>query len=115
LTSALPEIEKLGRLREPNEACGILLDIPWRKSDGTMSFIKELPNRSMQAGKYKINPVDLRLVLEGLEDVEDVAIWHTHPSGFLGPSEGDLLYRPDPQIWMVVVALTEQGPVATWF
>lgn len=80
-----------------------------------MSFIKELPNRSMQAGKYKIDPADLRLVLDGLEDVEDVAIWHTHPSGFLGPSEGDLLYRPDPQIWMVVVALTEQGPVATWF
>ena len=116
LEAALPEIELLGKLRAPNEACGVLLDLPWRKADGTMSFVKELPNRSMRGpASYEVSAEDIRLVLEGLEDVEDVAIWHTHPSGFIGPSKRDLEHRPHPDIYMVVVAITEQGPVATWF
>lgn len=89
--------------------------MPWRKADGTISFVKELPNRSLEPGSYRIEPSDLRLVLEGLEDVEDVAIWHTHPSGHIGASQRDLEYRPDPNIWMLVVAITAAGPVATWF
>lgn len=116
LDLALPEIEELGKQRAPIEACGVLLDMPWRKSDGTVSFIKELPNRSMGGqGTYRVDPNDIRLALEGLEEVEDVAIWHTHPSGFVGPSKGDMENRPDPNIYMVVVALTDAGPVPAWF
>lgn len=115
LEAALPEIEKLGKLRAPAEACGILLDLPWKKSDGSVSFVKELPNRAMSNGTYQVEPADIRLVLEGLEEVEDVAVWHTHPSGLIGPSKLDMVNRPDPNIYMLVVALTEHGPVATWF
>src|SRR4051812_48232420 len=116
LEVALTEIEKLGRLRAPNEACGLLLDMPWQKPDGSVSFIKELPNRSMDGeGTYRVDAGDIRMVLDGLEEVEDVAVWHTHPSGFVGPSQGDMRNRPDPNIFMVVIALTEHGPVATWF
>lgn len=116
LELALPEIEKLGKLRAPGEACGLLLDIPRKKADGTVSAIVELPNRSMGGdGSYRIDPGDIRLALENLEEVEDVAIWHTHPSGFIGPSKGDMENRPDRDIYMVVVALTDDGPVATWF
>jgi proteasome lid subunit RPN8/RPN11 len=115
LEAALPEIEKLGKLRAPSEACGVLLDMPWRKADGSMSFVKELPNRAMADGTYRVDAGDIRMVLDGLEEVEDVAVWHTHPSGFIGPSKGDMQNRPDPNIFMLVVALTEQGPVATWF
>lgn len=116
LDLALPEIEKLGRQRAPVEACGILLDIPRKKADGTVSAIIELPNRSIDgAGTYRIEPDDIQLALENLEEVEDVAIWHTHPSGFIGPSKGDMEHRPDLNIYMVVVALTDDGPVATWF
>jgi proteasome lid subunit RPN8/RPN11 len=90
--------------------------MPWRKSDGTMSFVRELPNRSMEGpGSYRVDAEDIRLVLDGLEDVEDVAIWHTHPSGYIGPSQLDMKNRPMPDIWMLVVALTDEGPVATWF
>jgi proteasome lid subunit RPN8/RPN11 len=113
---ALPEIERLGKLRAPGEACGILLDIPRRKADGTASAVIELPNRSLgNAGTYHIAPDDIRLALENLEEVEDVAIWHTHPSGFIGPSKLDMENRPKPDIYMVVVALTDSGPVASWF
>lgn len=116
LELALPEIEKLGKLRAPLEACGLLLDMPWVKADGSTSFIKELPNRSTGSeGTYRIDPADIRLVMEGLEEVEDVAVWHTHPSGFIGPSKGDLENRPHASIYMLVVALTDNGPVATWF
>lgn len=116
LNQALPEIEKLGKQRAPVEACGILLDMPWVKSDGSVSWVKELPNRSMGgSGTYRVDPEDIRLALEGLEEVEDVAIWHTHPSGFVGPSKGDMENRPDANIYMVVVALTDAGPVPAWF
>lgn len=116
LELALPEIEKLGKLRAPNEACGILLDIPRSKADGTVSPIIELPNRSMGGpGSYRIDPDDIRLAMEHLEEVEDVAVWHTHPSGFVGPSKGDMQNRGDPNIYMVVVALTDHGPIASWF
>lgn len=116
LDLALPEIEKLGNLRAPIEACGVLLDVAWRKPDGNMSWVKELPNRSVDGpGTYRIDAADIRMVLEGLEEVEDVAIWHTHPSGYIGPSQDDMRNRPDPNIYMVVIALTDDGPVASWF
>lgn len=116
LELALKEIEELGKLRAPNEACGILLDTAWRKPNGAPSWIKELPNRSMDGkGTYQVDSGDIRLVLEGLEEVEDIAIWHTHPSGYIGPSQGDMRNRPESSIYMVVIALTEEGPIATWF
>lgn len=94
----------------------MLLDMPWRKADGSVSWVKELPNRSTDgAGTYRVDAGDIRIVLEGLEEVEDVAVWHTHPSGFIGPSQGDMRNRPDSGIYMVVIALTEQGPIASWF
>jgi len=115
LETALPEIERLGKLRAPNEACGILLDMPWKKADGSISFVKELPNRALDEGRYRVDPDDIRLVLEGLEEVEDVAVWHTHPSGLIGPSQRDMVNRPPADIWMLVVSLLPDGAVATWF
>lgn len=94
----------------------MLLDIAWRKPNGQMSWVKELPNRSTDGpGTYRVEAADIRLVMEGLEEVEDVAVWHTHPSGFIGPSQGDMQNRPDSNIYMVVISLTENGPVASWF
>jgi proteasome lid subunit RPN8/RPN11 len=93
----------------------LVLDVPWTKVDGTKSYVKELPNRAMRPDAYIVDAGDIRMVLEGLEEVEDIAIWHTHPSGNIGPSEGDISHRPHPGIWMLVVALTEHGPIPTWF
>lgn len=114
LDRAMQEIRELGERRRPVEACGLLLDVPWRKSDGKLSYIKELPNRSLEPSSYRIDMGDIRVALEGLEEVEDVAIWHTHPSGFVGPSRGDMVNRPEGP-YMVVVTLTDGDPVATWF
>ena len=114
LDLALPEIEKLGKLRAPVEACGILLDRPWWRGR-EMSFIKELPNRALEPASYRIDMADVMLALEGLDDVEEIAVWHTHPSGLIGPSRLDMVRRPPPDIFMIVVALTEDGPIPAWF
>lgn len=116
LDEALTEIYHLGLRRFPAEACGLLLDVPWRRSDGQMSYVIELPNRTSHTeGQYRIEPKDIIYVLDDHPDAEDVAVWHTHPSGFIGPSKGDLEMRPHDDIKMFVVALTQDGPVAKWF
>lgn len=89
------------------------MDCP-RRVGKTESYVIELPNRSLHAGSYVIEPGDLRMALDDVGDAEEVAIWHTHPSGLIGPSEGDLRHRL-PEIPMVVVALTDCGPHPTWF
>lgn len=80
-----------------------------------MSFVKELPNRSLEPHTYRVDSADILLALEGLDDVEEVAVWHTHPSGLVGPSRLDMVQRPPEGIFMVVVALTEDGPIPAWF
>lgn len=116
LDEALAEIYQLGLLRAPAEACGLLLDMPWLRSDGRLSYVIELPNRTLAtSGQYLMEPKDMAFALEGYNDVEDVAVWHTHPSGFIGPSEGDLIHRPSDDVKMFVVSLTREGPIATWF
>lgn len=115
-TDALAEIYGLGILRAPAEACGLLLDTAWMRADGSHSYVLEMPNRTLLTqGQYVMHAEDIRLALAGHEEVEEVAVWHTHPSGFEGPSAGDLANRPHSDINMFVVALTDDGPVATWF
>lgn len=118
LDQSLQEIASKGELRAPAEACGLLLDVPWMDSRGVVSYVRELPNRSLQHGAYKIEAGDIHLVLETYPDdveISHVAIWHTHPSGFVGPSDGDLAFRSGMDLDFVVVAMTPDGPVATWF
>lgn len=115
LDLALPEIQELGLRRRPVEACGLLLDVPRRLADGRLSYIIELPNRSLAPASYRIEMDDVRVALEDLEEVEDVAIWHTHPSGLIGPSQGDMQNRPSADTYMVVISITDADPIATWF
>lgn len=109
------EIDRLGRHRKPTEACGILLTRPRITADG-VSWIIELPNRSkIPRNSYEINPDDLKLAMANIP-ADLAAVWHTHPGGLVGPSAGDIACRPDPEIIkMLVVALTDDGPVPTWF
>lgn len=103
----LAEIARIGTLRAPNEACGILI-----RGNGVL----ELPNRSpAPESSYVLNSRDVEEVLDSEIRGEDVAIWHTHPRGLIGPSEGDMKDRLPDHVQMLVVALTEDGPVPAWF
>jgi proteasome lid subunit RPN8/RPN11 len=48
------------------------------------------------------------------QEIEAMALWHTHPGGNIGPSPGDMQKRLEGVAYLVV-AITEAGPVPTWF
>lgn len=93
------EIVRIGLDRAPNEACGILLPPPgdiFRFRSHNRQVI-ELPNRSLSPrDSYEIRGTDIVQELEEwfdkVEPSDDpgLVIWHTHPSGSIGPSRGDL-------------------------
>ena len=116
----LDEIYQKGVERVPAEACGVLLVHP-RFRDNLRSQVVELPNRSMTPhDSYDLHTSDIRLELStwiemhSREEVEAMAIWHTHPAGNIGPSSRDMRSRLE-GIAYLVVAITEAGPVPTWF
>jgi proteasome lid subunit RPN8/RPN11 len=116
------EIAKIGRLRKPAEACGLLLPIPIKGKQ-----IIELPNRAKKShDTFEMLGKDMMIALEQLEPDLDklekmindggLTAWHTHPAGNVGPSKFDLKYKP-PKLKSLVVTLFEDGrrPLATWY
>lgn len=82
---------------------------------GCKSRVIELPNRSPKPhDSYVMKGSDIALVMEGKPD-QLVAAWHTHPGGLIGPSLKDMKNRPSDEVPMLVVALTDHGPVPSWF
>lgn len=108
---ALDLIWKLGLERRPIEACGILLPEPHRGR-----WLIEMPNRSpTPQNMWMFNLDDLKVGLEGVDtDLEKLTIFHTHPGGNVGPSKTDLRAKIE-SLYYLVVALTDEGPVPTWY
>lgn len=112
----LAEIEQIGRQRLPIEACGVLLPSDWRNSQ-----VVELPNRSLTPhNEYVIWPDDLEVAIgEWAHKVDHqardaVAVWHTHPSGNVGPSRLDMQKRIEGAAYLVV-AIQDDAAIPTWF
>lgn len=111
----LLEITCIGETRRPLEACGVLLPTPYADSR-----VIELPNRLQSEGEFAIWGSDIRLSLSGWlakatqEEIAQMTIWHTHPEGNIGPSRVDLAHRL-PGVYYLVVALTNDGPVPTYY
>lgn len=63
---------------------------------------------------------DMRFALSGWFEEADTALWpevifwHTHPGGGIGPSRVDMQNKP-PSGYNLVIALTEDGPVPTFY
>lgn len=112
-------IAALGQAAYPNEACGLLLPEPIRDCQ-----VVELPNRSKEPqDSVEIDVEDIVLQLEMLYGEEvpstilpEIAWWHTHPSGNVGPSKFDMENKP-PQLKCLVVTIFQDGraPVPAWF
>jgi proteasome lid subunit RPN8/RPN11 len=83
----------------PAEACGIIVNLP---KDGYRLY--HLANEATDpTGGYRISAESLAEVVESEEVWEDsVTIWHTHPGGLVGPSEGDLRNMMEGCRYMVV-------------
>lgn len=102
--SATPEVIDqilvIGQQRQPNEACGIVM---------YPNLVIELPNVAGNPRQaYEIDNEDLvktlaqRIMTIDTIEREDILIWHTHPSGLVGPSQGDLDARVEGFRYLVV-------------
>lgn len=118
-TEMVEEINRIGRLRSPVEACGVLVPTPMSPRHGSASQVVELPNRSLEVSSYHILPSDLKLALgdylEANNDADSIAMWHTHPQGHIGPSRADMQLRHPELIYLVVALLDDGTAIPTWF
>jgi proteasome lid subunit RPN8/RPN11 len=102
----IDEIVVLGMERMPLEACGVIFP------DGTLfelTNVSETPEDS-----YEIKVPDLRTLITQMQtrwgvdaQLKDIVIWHTHPSGFVGPSRDDIKTKVAPEARYLVVALPD--------
>lgn len=112
------EIARIGDLRSPSEACGLLLPTP---VNGVQ--IIELPNRSMTPqDDFEMRGTDMLMALEQVfqgdfpeQLIDSLTAWHTHPGGNLGPSRFDMKNRPARLKSLVVTLYPDRPPQATWF
>lgn len=111
-------IADIGRTRGPHEACGLLLPTPIRGVQ-----VIELPNHSESPeDSFELRGNDMISALETVlgtvtEDmIPGLTVWHTHPSGGVGPSRMDLQNKAA-YMNNLVVTLFDDGkpPLATWF
>lgn len=113
-------IDTIGRTRAPSEACGVLIP----DGPGGNPRVVELPNRAPQHHQnFLFFSDDLLLAVktwltrvetDGATHWRDLTIWHTHPGGGMGPSTIDMRNKI-PDLNHLVVTLTPEGPVPTWY
>ncbi len=102
VSAVVPEIIRLGMLRTPNEACGIVIPDLNRSAD---DWVHELTNRSPDPlNSYEIDVASIKALQTDPKTWSDCLVWHTHPKGNVGPSRGDLRVRI-PGLSYLVVAL----------
>lgn len=108
------KLHSVGVKEAPKEACGLLF------ADGTLV---ELPNRSdSPTCSFKIEWADARDALESLgrselmqSGVTDVLVWHTHPSGLIGPSTLDVHQKRSWQgVQAAVITLNKERTVVRY-
>lgn len=113
---ALSEIAVLGRRAKPKETCGVLLPSPWKGR-----WVVEIENTSSTPhDSFEFTTKELREALaEWFDEAKgqnpfDLVLWHTHPSGGVGPSRVDVQAKIK-GVTHLVVALTNDGPVPSFY
>lgn len=104
---AIEKILQLGIEAAPEEVCGVMVP-----QDERCSFweVHQLRNRADdRTAGYEIDPATIGQLCGNPSVWGDVIVWHTHPSGHVGPSEGDLRYAV-PGVRYLVVAI----PTGEW-
>ena len=111
-------IAQIGRANSPNEACGLLLPTPIRGVQ-----VIELPNHSENPeDSFELHGTEMMAALEQVlgtvteEMIPGLTVWHTHPSGGVGPSRMDLRNKAAYMNNLVVTLFNDgKQPLATWF
>lgn len=78
-------------MEAPLETCGLLIDRRPEDKPGLLWDVFHLTNYSDDPRlSYKVEATDIGLLVPTPETFFDNCIvWHTHPSGIVGPSRGD--------------------------
>jgi proteasome lid subunit RPN8/RPN11 len=91
-------LTELGKQALPNEACGVVIEYPC----GHFKVYELLNESDTPTTASVLSTTELLATVP--EDIiaairpEDMVIWHTHPSGAIGPSKKDMMCRPSDPI-----------------
>lgn len=90
----------------PNEAVGLILPD---------DRVVELPNYAKSpTDQFEIHKNDILEALKGLYDIESLTLWHSHPSGGVGPSRTDLQNKVE-VFDHLVLSIVDGEIVPTWY
>lgn len=84
--------------------------------------VVELPNRSLTPhNRFEILGSDVKLTLESnsvpltQEGLENCTLWHSHPSGGIGPSGVDMRHRVSVMSHLVVTLAEDGSWTPSWY
>lgn len=101
LDAACQRMFDIGMEEAPKEACGILV----REFEGFR--VHQLTNRAEDPTRsFRIDADTLRQLALKPKTWTNVAVWHTHPGGLVGPSPGDLEHKVHHVKYIVVTIPT---------
>lgn len=115
----LEAIARIAQDRAPSEACGIIVG----EHDGLPARVVEMPNRHLEHHhNFLFTSDDILTVLKQYPDPQqrarELVVWHSHtaphPIVGVGPSKNDLDNKIG-DVHYLVVTLTLEGPLATWY
>lgn len=100
----VPHILALGIEENPYEACGVVIP---ESTTAPISWVRKMLNRADNPfNSYRLDPDTIaQLEKDYASDNpvwDNVIVWHTHPSGHVGPSREDMLYRVEGLKYLVV-------------
>lgn len=89
----------------PQEACGLIV------SDTSAILLQ---NHAGVEGHFKASRSEILRAVSTMGHIENVAFWHSHPGGGIGPSTFDLQHKT-PFVFHCVLSLVDGELVPTWY
>jgi proteasome lid subunit RPN8/RPN11 len=110
----VPHLLAVGLEERPHEACGLIIP---EVDQAPINWVKKMINRAENPfNSYRLDPATIQQLTEDLgrdnPAWDNVIVWHTHPSGHVGPSDLDIKERIDGLKYLVVAIPTGE---ATFF
>lgn len=100
----IPKIMELGMQSRPKEACGVI--VPELATPPDQWVVQMINRADTPETEYKISSATVKQLLDDMTSAQrvwdNVIIWHTHPSGMVGPSRGDMHSRIEGLTYLVV-------------
>lgn len=100
------ELHRIIRLRAPQEAVGLILE--------DRKVVELINHSSAPEAHFEIHRADVIAALAEETQLENVILWHSHPSGGVGPSRIDLQQRTAFPSHLVLTLIAD-GIIPSWY